>query len=165
MDINEFKAAIGDPSTKKKFNRPVNDDPGEGEFSKRNNLLEKYGLKDMDEEEIEELLGSYDRDGLNNKELESMERVLSKRLHSIIMSVHAIKKAAVEVFMDYSDELRGIVTVIVEYEHNGFLNRIVGHSNSGINAEIIELTQREINELFKNSPELAGNFEIDVESF
>ncbi|HEX3014099.1 MAG TPA: hypothetical protein VHO92_07485, partial [Methanobacterium sp.] len=129
------------------------------------NLLEKYGLKDMDEKEIEGLLGAYDRDSLNNKELESMERVLSKKIHGAIMSIQAIKKVAVEVFIDYSDEIRGIVTIIVEYEHKGFLERIIGPSNSNLDAETVEVTQMEISEVFKNYPELVENFEINIESF
>ena len=164
MDIHELKAAIEDPLARKKF-----DDPGEEdndlieELNERDNLLEKYGLKDMEEKEIDELLGSYSRDTLNNKELESMERILSKKIHGAVMSIHAIKKAAVEVFIDYSDELCGIVTIIVEYEHKGFLDKIMGHSNS-MDAETIEVTQMEISELF-NSHELVENFEINIESF
>ena len=164
MDINELKAAIEDPLARKKF-----DDPGEEdidlieELNERDNLLEKYGLKDMEEKEIDELLGSYSRDTLNNKELESMERILSKKIHGAVMSIHTIKKAAVEVFIDYSDELCGIITIIVEYEHKGFLDKIMGHSNS-MDAETIEVTQMEISELF-NSHELVENFEINIESF
>ncbi len=164
MDIHELKAAIEDPLARKKF-----DDPGEEdtdlieELNERDNLLEKYGLKDMEENEIDELLGSYSRDTLNNKELESMERILSKKIHGAVMSIRAIKKAAVEVFIDYSDELCGIVTIIVEYEHKGFLDKIMGHSNS-MDAETIEVTQMEISELF-NSHELVENFEINIESF
>jgi len=164
VDIHELKAAIEDPLARKKF-----DDPGEEdtdlieELNERDNLLEKYGLKDMEENEIDELLGSYSRDTLNNKELESMERILSKKIHGAVMSIRAIKKAAVEVFIDYSDELCGIVTIIVEYEHKGFLDKIMGHSNS-MDAETIEVTQMEISELF-NSHELVENFEINIESF
>ena len=92
-----------------------------------------------------------------------MERILSKKIHGAVMSIQTIKKAAVEVFIDYSDELCGIVTIIVEYEHKGFLDKIMGHSNS-MDAETIEVTQMEISELF-NSYELVENFEINIESF
>ena len=164
MDIHELKAAIEDPLARKKFDGPGEEDTDLiEELNERDNLLEKYGLKDMEEKEIDELLGSYSRDTLNNKELESMERILSKKIHGAVMSIRAIKKAAVEVFIDYSDELCGIVTIIVEYEHNGFLDKIMGHSNS-MDAETIEVTQMEISELF-NSHELVENFEINIESF
>ena len=163
MDIHELKAAIEDPLARKKFDDPKEDTDLIEELNERDNLLEKYGLKDMEEKEIDELLGSYSRDTLNNKELESMERILSKKIHSAVMSIQTIKKAAVEVFIDYSDELCGIVTIIVEYEHKGFLDKIMGHSNS-MDAETIEVTQMEISELF-NSYELVENFEINIESF
>ena len=166
MDIHELKAAIEDPLAREKFNNNPKEkkDKISDDLSERDNLLEKYGLKDMEEKEIDQLLGSYNQDSLNNKELESMERILSKKIYSAVMSLKAIKKAAVEVFIDYSDELRGIVTIIVEYEAKSFLNRIVRHPN-GMNAETIEVTQMEIVELFKNSPELVENFEINIESF
>ena len=166
MDIHELKAAIEDPLAREKFNNDPKEkkDKISDDLSERDNLLEKYGLKDMEEKEIDQLLGSYNQDSLNNKELESMERILSKKIYSAVMSLKAIKKAAVEVFIDYSDELRGIVTIIVEYEAKSFLNRIVRHPN-GMNAETIEVTQMEIVELFKNSPELVENFEINIESF
>ena len=166
VDINELKAAIEDPLARKKLdkNHSNEDNDLSEEITERDNLLDKYGLKDMEEKEIDELLGSYSRDILNNKELESMERILSKKIHSAVISLRAIKKAAVEVFIDYSDELRGIVTIIVEYESKGFLDKIMGHS-TGMNAETIEVTQMEISALFKNSPELVENFEINIESF
>ncbi|OEC88355.1 MULTISPECIES: DUF2226 domain-containing protein [Methanobacterium] len=165
VDIHELKAAIEDPLARKNFdNDPDNENNDlNEELTERDNLLEKYGLKDMEEQEIDELLGSYSRDTLNNKELESMERILSKKIHSAVMSLKAIKKAAVEVFIDYSDELYGIVTIIVEYESKGFLDKIMGHSNS-MDAETIEVTQIEISELF-NSYDLVENFEINIESF
>jgi Uncharacterized protein conserved in archaea (DUF2226). len=166
VDIHELKAAIEDPLAREKFNNDPKEekDKSSDDLSERDNLLEKYGLRDMEEKEIDQLLGSYNQDSLNNKELESMERILSKKIYSAVTSLKAIKKAAVEVFIDYSDELRGIVTIIVEYEPKGFLNRIVRHPN-GMNAETIEVTQMEIVELFKNSPELVENFEINIESF
>lgn len=166
MDIHELKAAIEDPLAREKFNNDPKEekDKSSDDLSERDNLLEKYGLRDMEEKEIDQLLGSYNQDSLNNKELESMERILSKKIYSAVTSLKAIKKAAVEVFIDYSDELRGIVTIIVEYEAKGFLNRIVRHPN-GMNVETIEVTQMEIVELFKNSPELVENFEINIESF
>ena len=166
MDIHELKAAIEDPLAREKFNNDPKEkkDKISDDLSERDNLLEKYGLKDMEEKEIDQLLGSYNQDSLNNKELESMERILSKKIYSAVTSLKAIKKAAVEVFIDYSDELRGIVTIIVEYEAKGFLNRIVRHPD-GMNEETIEVTQMEIVELFKNSPELVENFEINIESF
>ena len=166
MDIHELKAAIEDPLAREKFNNDPKEEKNKSsdDLSERDNLLEKYGLRDMEEKEIDQLLGSYNQDSLNNKELESMERILSKKIYSAVTSLKAIKKAAVEVFIDYSDELRGMVTIIVEYEAKGFLNRIVRHPN-GMNAETIEVTQMEIVELFKNSPELVENFEINIESF
>ena len=164
MDIQELKAAIEDPLARKKFDDQDKEDADLSiELTERDNLLEKYGLKDMEEEEVDELLGSYSKDTLNNKELESMERILSKKIHGAVISLHAIKKAAVEVFIDYSDELYGIITIIVEYEPKRFLDKIMGHS-SNMNAETIEITQMEIIELF-NSPELVKNFEINIESF
>jgi hypothetical protein len=136
----------------------------EEDLSERYNLLEKYGLREMDDEDVDELLGRRNGNSLNNKEIESLEIVLAKKIYHAIMSMPTIKKAAVEVFIENDIELYGIVNIIVEYEPKGFLNRIIGTSNND-DAETIEVTQIEIIEIFEDSPEIVENFEINVESF
>jgi hypothetical protein len=136
----------------------------EEDLSERYNLLEKYGLREMDDEDVDELLGRRNGNSLNNKEIESLEIVLAKKIYHAIMSMPTIKKAAVEVFIENDIELYGIVNIIVEYEPKGFLNRIIGSSNND-DAKTIEVTQIEIIEIFEDSPEIVENFEINVESF
>lgn len=131
----------------------------------RYNLLEKYGLQEMDGTDVEELLGSYDNNSLDNKEIEDLERVLTKKIYQAIIYIPSIKKAAVEVFIENHDELYGMVNVIVEYEPKGFLDRIMGTSNSYMDAETVEITQMEISEVFESCPEVVENFEINLESF
>ena len=102
----------------------------------------------------------------NNKEVENMERILAKKIHNALMSLSSIKKAAVEVLIENSNELYGIVNIIVEYKPQGFLDRILGNSNKNkLHMETIEVTQIKISEIFQNSPEVVENFEINLESF
>lgn len=132
----------------------------------RDSILEKYGIKEMDEEDVEGLIGEKDGNSLNNKEVENMERVLAKKIYNALMSLATIKKAAVEVLIENSNELYGIVNIIVEYEPKGFLDRILGNSNKNkLHIETIEVTQIKIGEIFRSSPEVVGNFKINVESF
>lgn len=135
----------------------------EEDLAERDNLLEKYGLREMDDEDIEELLGRRNGHSLNNKDIENMERVLAKKIYKAVISLPTIKKAAVEVLIENDIELYGTVNIIVEYEPKGILNRIMGSSND--DTETIEVTQIEINEIFEDDYEVVKNFEINIESF
>jgi len=135
----------------------------EEDLAQRDNLLEKYGLREMDDDDVEELLGRRNGHNLNNKDIENMEMVLAKKIYKSIISLPSIKKAAVEVFIENDIELYGTVNIVVEYEPKGLLNRIIGTSND--NTETIEVTQIEIIEIFENDHEIIENFEITVESF
>ncbi len=155
FDLDESEQELDENSTRGK------------EDIDRFNILEKYGLKEMNEQDIEEIIGERDGNSLNNKEVENMERILAKKIHHAIMSIPTIKKAAVEILIENSNELYGMVNIIVEYEPRGFLDRIIGTSNknNNVHAETIEVTQIEISEIFENYPEVVENFEINVESF
>lgn len=132
----------------------------------RDSILEKYGIKEMDEKDVDGLIGEKDGNSLNNKEVENMERILAKKIYNALMSISNIKKAAVEVLIENSNELYGIINIIVEYEPKGFLDRILGNSNkNNLHIETIEVTQIKISEIFQNNPEVVENFEINVESF
>jgi hypothetical protein len=136
------------------------------ELIDRDSILEKYGIIEMDEEDVDGLLGEKDGNSLNNEEVENMERILAKKIYNSLMSLSNIKKAAVEVLIENSNELYGIVNIIVEYKPQGFLDRILGNSNkNNLHMETIEITQTKIGEIFQNSPEVVENFEINVESF
>ncbi len=162
-DIQKLKAAIeNSKGSRPKQNKEYsNDEDPLGRYD----LLEKYGLHEMDEKDVDELLGSYDNDILSSKELESMERVLSKKVHQAIMSLSGVKKAAVEVYIDNSGDLHGIVNIIVEYKPKKFLDRILGTSNGSMDEITLEITRMEINEIFKSHPEIIENIEITLDSF
>ncbi len=160
-EIQKLKEVIGNSGgSKQKSSENFND--GEN-FLSRYDLLEQYGLHEMDEKDIEELLGVYDSDSLNNREIENMERILSRKIYQAIISMSSIKRAAVEVFIEGPDELRGIVNIIVEYESKSFLDKIRGASNN-MDVETIEIARIEIDEIFKSHHEIVENIEIKVDS-
>lgn len=155
-DIKKLKASLEEESK---------DEPmSEKELIERSNLLEKYGLKEMDEDDVEQLLGARNSNNLNNKDLENMERILAKKIYQSIKSIPGIKKAAIEVFMENYDELYGNINIIAEYESGGFLEKIIGNSSKDdVYFEIIEVTEIELWEIFENSPEIIENFELNIE--
>ncbi len=160
-EIQKLKEAIGNSSgSKQKSNKNFSDDE---DLLGRYDLLEKYGLHEMDEKNIEELLGVYDSDSLNNREIENMERILSRKIYQAIISMSYIKGAAVEIYIEDPDELRGIVNIIVEYEPKSFLDKIRGVS-SNTEAGAIELARKEIAEIFESHPEIIENIEVKVNS-
>lgn len=161
VDIEKLKASLENES-----NPELYEDSNDEELIERYNLLEKYGLKDMEEDDVETLLGARNSNILDNKDLENMERVLNKKIYNAITSLNSIKKAAVETLMETDDELYGAINIIVEYEPKGFLEKIIGNSNiNEVYADVFEAAQIEIMEFFEKSPELVENFEINVEFF
>lgn len=161
VDIEKLKASLENESNPELYE----DSNDEEELTERYNLLEKYGLKDMEEDDVETLLGVRNSN-LDNKDLENMERVLNKKIYNAITSLNSIKKAAVETLMETDDELYGTINIIVEYEPQGFLEKIIGNSNiNEVYTDVFEAAQIEIMEFFEKSPELVENFEINVEFF
>ncbi len=161
-DIEKLKASLEDKPDEELNNNSMSEE----ELEERCNLLEKYGLKEMEESDVEELLGTKKSNVLDNKELENMERVLSKNIYNSINSLPSIKKASVEVFVENDDELYGIVNTIIECAPGSFLGRIMGSSSKeNIYYEAIETAQNEIMEYFDSCPEVVNNFQINVEFF
>ena len=161
-EIQKLKAAIGNSGeSKQKADKNFSDDTED--LLGRYDLLEKYGLKEMDEKDIQEILGAYDKNSLNNREIENMERILSRKIYQAIISISSIKGAAVEVYIEDPDELSGIINIIVEYEPKSFLDKIRGASNN-MEVETIEIAKMEIAEIFKSHPEIVENIEIKINS-
>jgi hypothetical protein len=164
VDIEKLKSSLENPD--KSQQELDGRSTSEEELIERCNLLEKYGLKEMEEKDVDELLGTRNSNSLDNKDLENMERVLAKKIYHAINSIPSIKKAAVELLMENDYELYGIVNIIVEYEPQDFLERLIGTNNkNNVYAETVEVAQIEISEFFESCPEIVENIEINVEFF
>jgi len=163
----QIKVSEGDEAEETPLSEDIEfKEPGaEAESMDRSEIMKKYGLKDVHEEEVENLLESYKGGSLSAEDVEKVELTLMNKIKKSILGIPKIKGAEVIVFLDNSSELLGTINIITEYESKGFLSRIMGDSkdNENLRTQIINLTEIEIRKSFRGYPEIVNNFEINVE--
>jgi hypothetical protein len=132
----------------------------------RTELLKKYGIKDIDEEDVEKVLESYTGGYLSDNDVEKVELTLMNRIKKSIMGLPKVKGTEVMIFLDNAgNDLRGNINVIMEYQSQGFLSRIVGGSKevNNLKRQVIGICNMEIRKIFREYPEVVDKFEINVE--
>jgi len=127
--------------------------------------MEKYGIKEMNEDDVEGLLEDYKGGSLNDEDVEKIEFSLMNKIKKSIFGIPKIRGAEVMVFLENSVELTGDINIIIEYEVKGFLSRLMGESKDidNLRRQIINIVQIEIKKSFRKYPEIVSNFNINVE--
>jgi len=141
-------------------------EPGiELEDINREDLMKKYGLKDVEENEVDDLIETYKGGSLSDDDIEKIELTLMNKIKKLILGIPKIKGTEVMVFLDNNSELSGIINIITEYESKGLLYRIMGESRDidKIKKQIIDITQMEIKKSFRGYPEIVDDIKINVE--
>ncbi len=127
-------------------------------------LLKKYGIKDIQEEDVDNILESYKGGSVSDEDIEKIELTLMNKIKKSILGIPKIKGAEVMVFLENSRELTGKVNIIIETESKGFLTRIMGDSGDiKLEKQIIDMSQIEIRKSFRKYPEIVDKFEVNVE--
>lgn len=176
-DMGETKSSgtpeLNDDSRTKSINKvnPVEtvvEEPPETENEPmdRMELLKKYGIKDIDEEDVEKVLESYTGGYLSDNDVEKVELTLMNRVKKSIMGLPKVKGTEVMIFLDNAgNDLKGNINVIMEYQSQGFLSRIVGGSKeiNNLKRQVIGICNMEIRKIFREYPEVVDKFEINVE--
>ena len=130
----------------------------------RSELMKKYGIKDIQEEDVTNILESYKGGSVSDEDVEKIELTLMNKIKKSTLSIPKIKGAEIMVFLDNADRLTGKVNIIIESETQGFLSRIMGDSNKAdLERQIIEISQIEIRKSFRKYPEIVDDFNINVE--
>jgi hypothetical protein len=137
----------------------------ESEDINREDLMKKYGLKDVEEKEVDDLIETYKGGSLSDDDIEKIELTLMNKIKKLILGIPKIKGTEVMVFLDNSSELSGIINIITEYESKGLLYRIMGESRDidKIKKQITDITQMEIKKSFRRYPEIIDDIKINVE--
>ena len=141
-------------------------EPGfEVESVDRNQLMKKYGLKDVGEQEVDNILETYKGGSLSADDVEKIELTLMNKIKKSILGIPKIKGTEVMVFLDNTAELSGTINIITEYESKGLLSRIMGESKDvgNLRRRIINITQIEVKKSFRGYPEIIDDFEINVD--
>jgi len=128
-------------------------------------LLKKYGIKDVQDDDVENLLQSYKGGIIDDDDVERVELVLMNLIKKSVLGIPKIKGTEVMVFLDNYKELTGTINIITEYESQGFLNKIMGQSRTATNLrrQIINIAEIAIKKSFRQYPEVVEKFEINVE--
>ncbi len=131
----------------------------------RSALMKMYGIKDIKEEDIENILESYKGGSISEEDVDKIELTLMNKIKKSIFGIPKIRGAEVMVFLDNSNGLSGNVNVIIEYESKGFLSRMMGESKdiTNLKRQIINIIQIEIRKSFRKYPEIVDEFNINVE--
>ena len=131
----------------------------------RSKLMEKYGIKEMNEEDVEDILDDYKGGSLNDEDVEKIELSLMNKIKKSIFGIPKIKGVEVMVFLENAVELSGDINIIIEYEAKGFFSRLIGESKDieNLRRQIINIVQIEIKKSFRKYPEIINNFNINVE--
>ncbi len=130
----------------------------------RSELMKKYGIKDIQEEDVTNILESYKGGSVSDEDVEKIELTLMNKIKKSTLSIPKIKGAEVMVFLDNAEILSGKVNIIIESENKGFLSRFIGDSNKAdLERQIIEISQIEIRKSFRKYPEIVEYFNINVE--
>ena len=130
----------------------------------RSELMKKYGIKDIQEEDVTNILESYKGGSVSDEDVEKIELTLMNKIKKSTLSIPKIRGAEIMVFLDNAERLTGKVNIIIESESQGFLSRIMGDSNkANLERQIIEISQIEIRKSFRKYPEIVNDFNINVE--
>ena len=130
----------------------------------RSELMKKYGIKDIQEEDVSNILESYKGGSVSDEDVEKIELTLMNKIKKSVLAIPKIRGAEVMVFLDNTDGLTGKVNIIIESETKGFISRIMGDSKAiNIERQIIEISQIEIRKSFRKYPEIVDKFNVNVE--
>lgn len=131
----------------------------------RSDLLKKYGIKEVKEEDVENLLDTYKGGSVDEGDVEKIELTLMNKIKKSVLGLPKIRGAEVMVFLDNTNGLSGHVNVIIESESQGFLSKLRGESKDADNLkrQIINISQIEIRKSFRKYPEIVDEFDVNVE--
>ena len=131
----------------------------------RLDLLKKYGIKEIDETDVENILYTYKGGSIDDNDIEKIELTLMNKIKTSILGIPKIISAEVLVFLESAYELSGNINIIIEYESKGFFSRMRGESRDieNLRRQIINIAQIEIKKSFRKYPEIINHFDINVE--
>ena len=131
----------------------------------RSDLLKKYGIKEVKEEDVENLLDTYKGGSVDEGDVEKIELTLMNKIKKSVLGLPKIRGAEVMVFLDNTNGLSGHVNIIIESESQGFLSKLRGESKDADNLkrQIINISQIEIRKSFRKYPEIVDEFDVNVE--
>jgi hypothetical protein len=126
--------------------------------------MKKYGIKDIQEEDVSNILESYKGGSVSDEDVEKIELTLMNKIKKSLLGIPKIRGAEVMVFLDNNNGLTGKVNIMIESETKGLLSKIMRDSNDdNLERQIIDISQIEIRKSFRKYPEIVDKFNVNVE--
>ena len=130
----------------------------------RSKLMQKYGIKEIQEKDVDDILESYKGGSVSDDDVEKIELTLMNKIKKSILAMSKVQGVEVMVFLDNTNGLSGKANIIIESESKGFLSRLMGDSsNVNLERKIKDISQIEIRKSFRKYPEIIDKFEVNVE--
>lgn len=158
-----------EPPTEEKPTPKPKEAPGLAETTKkplnREEVMKKYGLKDIDEEEVEKVLENYKGGAMTTIDIERVELTLMNKIKKAIIGIPNIKSVEVMVFLENMPELEGDMKVLIERENTGLLSCLMGGvmKEEELKEHIIDIIEMEIKKTFRGYPEIIEKFNVNIE--
>ena len=137
---------------------------GELETVDRTELLEKYNIKDVHEDDIDYILESFDSP-LIEEDIEKIEEKLINSIETSALSHPKIEWVNVLVFLD--TELEGNIKIFAEYADRRLLKHIISKNNEELKVELIQIALYEVWDVFTtlgvNIDNLESKVDVEVE--
>jgi hypothetical protein len=131
----------------------------------RSKLLKKYGIGDVNEEEVENIINSYRGGSISDDDVEKIELTLMNHIKKSILRTPKIRGTEVLVFLDNHKELTGTINIITEYESQSFISKIMGQSRNveDLQRQMVNIAEIEIKKSFRHYPKVVDKFNVNVE--
>ncbi|RAO79737.1 DUF2226 domain-containing protein [Methanothermobacter tenebrarum] len=131
----------------------------------REEVMKKYGLKDIDEEEVEKVLENYKGGAITTIDIERVELTLMNKIKKSIIGIPDIKSVEVMVFLENLPELEGDIKVLIERESKGLLSRLMGGAmkEEELKEHVNDIIEMEIKRTFRGYPKIIENFNVNIE--
>nr|WP_319373378.1 hypothetical protein [uncultured Methanobacterium sp.] len=131
----------------------------------RSALLAKYNIKDVQEDDVTNLLENFDR-SITDENVEEIEERLMETIKHSALSHPKIEWVNVLVFLD-EEQMIGNIKILAEYDDKNFIKRIISDNNKKLEVELIQIALYEVWDVFTtlgvNTNDLESKIEVEVE--
>ncbi len=131
----------------------------------RTELLEKYNIKDVHEDEIDYILESFDNP-IIEENIEKIEETLMENIKNSALSHPKIEWVNVLVFLD-DKELEGSIKIFADYVDRSLLKHIISKNNEKLELDLIQIALYEVWDVFTtlgvNIDNLESKINVEVE--
>ncbi|EKQ52986.1 MAG: hypothetical protein B655_1518, partial [Methanobacterium sp. Maddingley MBC34] len=131
----------------------------------RSELLAKYNITDVQEDDVNRILENFDRP-IIDENIEEIEEKIVSNIKKSALSNPKIEWVNVLVFLD-EEELDGNIKIFAEFNDGSLFKRIISEDNKKLEVELIQIALYEVWDVFTtlgvNIDDLESKIDVEVE--